>query len=69
MHDKNTIHLWRNLTDTQQKEVTNLIERYAYEFNKENAIEKCGGGTTMDYYRIQLEFFVLGLLQSLKTNQ
>jgi hypothetical protein len=63
MYKKDQNHLWIKLTDIQQREITTLIEKFVLDFAQENAIKKCGGGTIYDYYRIQLEYLVLDLLE------
>lgn len=68
MYKEDQFHLWKNLNDATSDKITDLINNKAYQFGVEKAIECCGGGTVSDYYRIQLEYFVLDLLEVLCKN-
>lgn len=59
-------YLWKKLTENQRQAITNRITNFTAEFCTGDVLDKCGGGTIGDYYRIQLEFFVLDILQSLE---
>jgi len=65
MYKQDQFHLWEKLSVSQQQQITSLIENSTEDFRHENAIEKCGGGTIGDYYRIQLEYLMLNVLNVL----
>lgn len=65
MCDKNRNFLWEKLTGDEKDNISILIKNKYCQFCTEKPLEHCGGGTIADYYKYQIEDFVLDVLDVL----